>query len=181
MLEPSIDWRTLLYKYVTECRNDFEGYDRRFAYRNLYLDDFSGSTVHVLVYIDVSGSIDEKILTEFMSELNGAVSAVSSIAGHVYCFDTVIHPVCDISSITTNFKLVGGGGTDFAPIVSHIATYRDTHPETPTTSILPIILTDGYAQLNLDYDTANPLLWVVSPGGIRSEDFPYGDVARIEG
>ena len=181
LLEPSIDWRTLLYKYVTECRNDFEGYDRRFAYRNLYLDDFSCSTVHVLVYIDVSGSIDEKILTEFMSELNGAVSAVSSIAGHVYCFDTVIHPVCDISSITTNFKLVGGGGTDFAPIVSHIAEYREQNAATPATSILPIILTDGYAQLNLDYDTANPLLWVVSPGGTRSEDFPYGDVARIEG
>jgi predicted metal-dependent peptidase len=76
---------------------------------------------------------------------------------------------------------VGGGGTDFAPIVSHIAKYREQNAATPATSILPIILTDGYAQLNLDYDTANPLLWVVSPGGIRSEDFPYGDVARIEG
>jgi predicted metal-dependent peptidase len=110
LLEPSIDWRTLLYKYVANRIADSHTET-----------PFSGSTVHVLVYIDVSGSIDEKILTEFMSELNGAVSAVSSIAGHVYCFDTVIHPVCDISSITTSFKLVGGGGTDFAPIVSHIA------------------------------------------------------------
>jgi predicted metal-dependent peptidase len=181
LLEPSIDWRTLLYKYVTECRNDFEGYDRRFAYRNLYLDDFSGTTVHVLVYIDVSGSIDEKILTEFMSELHGAVSAVSSIDGYVYCFDTVIHPICPIQDITSSFHLTGGGGTSFDPLIAHISTYRETHPETPASSILPIILTDGYAQLTLDYDTANPLLWVVSPGGTRSEDFPYGDVARIEG
>ena len=72
LLEPSIDWRTLLYKYITEARTDFEGYDRRFAYRNLYLDDFSGSTVHVLVYIDVSGSVDETVLTEFISEVSGA-------------------------------------------------------------------------------------------------------------
>jgi predicted metal-dependent peptidase len=181
LLEPSIDWRTLLYKYVTECRNDFEGYDRRFAYRNLYLDDFSGTTVHVLVYIDVSGSINEKILTEFMSELHGAVSAVSSIAGSVYCFDTRLHPVCDIADIATSFKLVGGGGTAFEPIISHIAEYRETHQETSASSILPIVLTDGYADLSLDYDTSSPLLWIISPGGIPSSDFPYGDVARIEG
>jgi len=181
LLEPSIDWRTLLYKYITEARTDFEGYDRRFAYRNLYIDDFAGSTVHVLVYIDVSGSIDEKILTEFISELHGAVSSVSSISGHVYCFDTTIHPICDISSITTSFHLTGGGGTSFDPIIAHIADYRDANPESSPSSILPIILTDGYANLALDYDTANPLLWVVSPGGIPSPDFPYGDVARIEG
>jgi predicted metal-dependent peptidase len=181
LLEPSIDWRTLLYKYVTECRNDFDGYDRRFAYRNMYLDDFSGSTVHVLVYIDVSGSIDDKVLTEFMSELHGAVSAVSSIAGQVFCFDTNLHPVCDIADIATDFKLIGGGGTDFGPIISHIAEYRENHPETQGSSILPIILTDGYAGLNLDYDTTGPLLWIISPGGIPSSDFPYGDVARIEG
>ena len=181
LLEPTIDWRTILYKYVTECRNDFDGYDRRFAYRNMYVDDFSGSTVHVLVYIDVSGSISEKILTEFMSELAGAISSVSDITGHVYCFDTVLHPICDIASIATDFKLIGGGGTDFAPLISHISEYREENAAASASSILPIVLTDGYAGLKLDYDTANPLLWVVSPGGIPSEDFPYGDVARIEG
>ena len=65
--------------------------------------------------------------------------------------------------------------------MSHIAEYREENAATPPGSILPIVLTDGYAGLNLNYDTANPLLWVVSPGGIPSSDFPYGDVARIEG
>jgi predicted metal-dependent peptidase len=180
LLEPSIDWRTLLYKYITEARTDFEGYDRRFAYRNLYLDDFAGSTVHVLVYIDVSGSIEEKVLTEFISELNGAVSAVNSIKGEVYCFDTQLHPVCEIADLSNSFRLIGGGGTDFAPIISHIEKYRDENQSTSPGSILPIILTDGYANLSLDYDTAHPLLWVISPGGIPSSDPPYGDVARIE-
>lgn len=181
LLEPSIDWRTLLYKYITTARTDFEGYDRRFAYRNLYLDDFAGSTVHILVYIDVSGSIDEKLLTEFISEVSGAVAAVSNVSGHVFCFDTALHPVCPVSEIATDFRLVGGGGTDFSPIISHIAEYRDTEgANTPPGSILPIVLTDGYANLALDYDTANPLLWVISPGGVDSDSFPYGDVARIE-
>ena len=125
--------------------------------------------------------MDEEILTEFMSEVAGAVAAVNNIAGHVYCFDTVLHHVCEVSEIATSFRLVGGGGTDFAPIIRHIADYRDTEGgNTPPSSILPIILTDGYARLKLDYDTANPLLWVISPGGVDSDALPYGDVARIE-
>lgn len=160
------------------CLYSFHRYT---SHCNLYLDDFAGSTVHILVYIDVSGSVDEKILTEFISEVSGAVAAVNNISGHVFCFDTVLHPVCDVADIGTNFKLIGGGGTDFAPIISHIADYRDTEGgNTPPGSILPIILTDGYAHLALDYDTANPLLWVISPGGVDSDSFPYGDVARIE-
>ena len=51
---------------------------------------------------------------------------------------------------------------------------------TNSVTTLPIILTDGYADLrHLDYDTAAPLLWAVSPGGVDSADFPYGDVVRI--
>jgi predicted metal-dependent peptidase len=178
LLEPTIDWRTVLYKYITECRNDFEGYDRRHIHTGMYLDDFSGSTVNVLVYIDVSGSVDEKILTEFISELHGAVSAVNSITGTVSCFDTVIHPICPISDLTTSFKLIGGGGTDFSPIITDIEMHREADMSNATTT-LPIILTDGYANLNLDYNTSLPLLWAISPGGVKSEDIPYGEVVRI--
>jgi predicted metal-dependent peptidase len=179
LLEPTIDWRTILYKYITETRNDFEGYDRRFVANNLYLDDFSGATVNVLVYIDVSGSIDNEILTEFISELHGAISSAPAITGTVSCFDTVVHPVCDINDLATSFKLVGGGGTDFAPVIRDIAAKRDEDLANSITT-LPIILTDGYADLrSLDYDTSAPLLWAVSPGGVDSADFPYGDVVRI--
>ena len=180
LLEPTIDWRTVLYKYITESRNDFDGFDRRHICNGLYLDDFAGSQVHVLVYIDVSGSIDEEILTEFMSELNGAINSVNEISGEVHCFDTRLHYVCEISDISSNFRLIGGGGTCFKRIISHISEYRETNPNTSASSILPIVLTDGYADLNLDYDRANPLLWVISPGGIDNSAFDYGDVVRIE-
>ena len=180
LLEPTIDWRTILYKYITESRNDFDGYDRRHICNGLYLDDFSGSKVHVLVYIDVSGSVDEKILTEFMSELNGAINSVNEISGEVYCFDTKLHYVCEINEISSNFKLIGGGGTCFKPIISHISKYRELNTTTSASSILPIVLTDGYADLNLDYDRSNPLLWVISPGGLDHSAFDYGDVVRIE-
>lgn len=181
LLEPTIDWRTILYKYITECRNDFDGYDRRFAHQNLYLDDFSGTQVHVLTYIDVSGSIDEQLLTEFISEINGAINAVTNINGEVHCFDTRLHYVCELENIHTDFKLIGGGGTCFKCIFNHIAKYKEEHI-TSASTILPIILTDGYADVSdLNFpDRSAPLLWVVCPGGVDSDDyFPFGDVTRI--
>jgi predicted metal-dependent peptidase len=174
LLQPTIDWRTILYKYITESRNDFSGYDRRHVYNGLYLDDFSGNQVHILTYIDVSGSIDEELLTDFMSEVNGAINSVESVKGEAHCFDTRLHYVCDIANITTEFKLIGGGGTCFQCIFKHIEEYRKEHP---CDTILPIILTDGYA--DLDLPPTSPLLWVICPGGIDSNDLPFGDVARI--
>jgi predicted metal-dependent peptidase len=178
LLEPTVDWRTILYKYLTEARNDFEGYDRRFMYDNLYLDDFSGSKVSALVYIDVSGSISEDIVTEFMSEVMGAVNSVNEMTGKVYCFDTNLHYVCDIQEIETDFKLIGGGGTCFECIFKGIEDYKSENMSSDSSTILPIILTDGYADLSV-IPPLPALLWVISPGGVDSKDFPHGDVVRI--
>lgn len=179
LLEPTIDWRTILYKYITESRNDFDGFDRRFMYNNAYLDDFSGAKVHILVYIDVSGSIDDKILTEFMSEIHGAISAVNDVSGQVHCFDTDLHYVCDIADIATDFKLIGGGGTCFECIFKHIESYKEENLSTDASQILPIILTDGYAYYE-NLPPTDPLLWAISPGGVTNETIPFGDVVRIE-
>jgi predicted metal-dependent peptidase len=174
LMEPTLDWRTILYKYITESRTDFSGYDRRFVFDNLYLDDFAGSKVHILVYIDVSGSIDEQLLTDFMSEVNGAIKSVESVEGEAYCFDTRVHHVCPIADIEREFKLIGGGGTCFRCIFKHINEYTAEHP---CDTVLPIILTDGYA--DLDLPRTDPLLWVIAPGGIDSKSLPFGDVTRI--
>jgi predicted metal-dependent peptidase len=175
LLEPTIDWRTILYKYITESRTDFSGYDRRHVYNGLYLDDFSGNQVHVLIYIDVSGSIDEQLLTDFMSEIHGAVKSVDSICGEAFCFDTRLHHVCAVENILSDFKLIGGGGTCFKCIFNHIEEYTKEHS---SATILPIILTDGYA--SFDLPEHNPLLWAICPGGIDSSDIPFGDVVRIQ-
>jgi predicted metal-dependent peptidase len=174
LLEPTIDWRTILYKYITESRTDFSGYDRRHVYNGLYLDDFSGNQVHVLVYIDVSGSIDEKLLTDFMSEIHGAINSVESVEGEAFCFDTELHHVCSVKNIASDFKLIGGGGTCFTCIFNHLDEYTKEHS---SSTILPIILTDGYA--SFDLPTHSPLLWVIAPGGVDSSDIPFGDVVRI--
>ena len=43
LLEPTINWRDALYKYITQSRADFEGYDRRFIHDGMYIDDVGGN------------------------------------------------------------------------------------------------------------------------------------------
>lgn len=177
LLEPTIDWRTILYKYITECKNDFDGYDRRFAYNNMYLDDFSGQKVHLVVYIDASGSIDEKLLTMFLSEINGAINSVSHVTGEVLSFDTELFELCDISEVLSpDFKVKGGGGTCFRPALKHACKYTE---ENPAVSPLFIFYTDGYADLTKLPTPTAPLLWALTPGSIDSDALPFGDVVRI--
>ena len=62
-------------------------------------------------------------------------------------------------------------------IFNTIATHRE---ENPCKTILPIILTDGYASYDgLNHDPGDPLLWVICPGGVENHTLPFGDVARI--
>jgi predicted metal-dependent peptidase len=175
LLQPSIDWRTLLYKYLTNYPTDFTGFDRRFTYRNLYLDDFSGTKLTANVYIDTSGSVDSKILTEFLSEVQGAALSTDFIEGHIFCFDTTLYHICKLEDLhPPTFVPKGGGGTSFHPIFKKASS--DSFSPT-----LHIILTDGWA--NLDTLPApgpsSSILWVISPGGVDSNLLPHGEVARI--
>jgi len=178
LLTPTINWRDLLYKYLTEFPTDFDGYDRRFVNNNLYLDDFSGTTIKANIYIDTSGSVDEKVLTEFLSEVQGAISATNHITGQVFTFDTKLYPICSITDLDPfNFKALGGGGTCFKPIFKEMDNPEDFGS---FAKHLHIVLTDGYASLDLPVPPANAaLLWAISPGGMDSESMPHGEVVRI--
>ena len=65
----------------------------------------------------------------------------------------------------------GGGGTDFAPFFKAIKDKGNYS--------LPIsvYLTDGYG--SFPEETSLETLWVITPGGIKSEDIPFGEVCRL--
>lgn len=60
MLEPSrIDWRAYLWRYLVQTPTDFQGFNRRFIGRGLYLDALTGESVQIYLAVDTSGLIDE--------------------------------------------------------------------------------------------------------------------------
>jgi predicted metal-dependent peptidase len=176
LLEPTINWRDALYKYITASRTDFEGYDRRFIHNGMYLDDLGGGRIRVVIFMDTSGSVDEELLGEFVTELRFAVNALPQTTGDLWYFDTELYPQGDIHEILATPKLQGGGGTSF---VKAIDKMKEAALEDSTAQTLGIIFTDGYARLNDFEDPGIPVMWCISPGGVRDEDLPFGEVVRI--
>ena len=175
LLEPTINWKDALYKYVTQSRADFEGYDRRFIHDGLYVDDVGGNKVHVAAFVDTSGSVDEELLTDFLSELFFAINSTRGTTGYLYYFDTELYPQGNIEELDGVPKPVGLGGTSFVPIMKEL---NKVSTENSHTTTIGIIYTDGFAPMTWEEPDA-PLLWCISPGGIKDSEIKYGDVVRI--
>ena len=176
LLDPTINWKDALYKYVTQSRADFEGYDRRFIHDGLYIDDVGGNKVHIAAFVDTSGSVDEELLQNFLSELFFAINSTRGTTGYLYYFDTELYPQGNIEDLDGVPKPVGLGGTSFVPIMEELnkVSTENSHVQT-----VGIIYTDGFAPMTWK-EPETPLLWCISPGGIKEDQIKYGDVVRIE-
>lgn len=176
LLEPTINWRDALYRYITASRTDFEGYDRRFIHTGEYMDDLGGGKIRVAVFMDTSGSVDEELLGEFIAELRFAVNALPQTTGELWYFDTELYYQGDVEDILTHPKLQGGGGTSFVKVMDKI---KEVALEDSSAQTLAIIFTDGYARLNDFENPDTPVMWCISPGGVSDDNLPFGDVVRI--
>lgn len=176
LLDPTINWKDALYKYVTQSRADFEGYDRRFIHDGMYIDDVGGNKVHIAAFVDTSGSVDEELLQNFLSELFFAINSTRGTTGYLYYFDTELYPQGNIEDLDGVPKPVGLGGTSFVPIMSELnkIAVENSHVQT-----VGIIYTDGFAPMTWK-EPETPILWCISPGGIKEDAIKYGDVVRIE-
>lgn len=66
----------------------------------------------------------------------------------------------------------GEGGTSFVPFFTRQVDQLDRSTD------VAIYLTDVYCTFPTERPTL-PVLWVVSPGGLATERFPFGDVLRL--
>ena len=118
--------------------------------------EFMGShfepRTHLLVAVDVSGSISSADLVNFFSIINRFFSyGVKAI--NVIAFDTVINQEMELKEATKNIKIIGRGGTDFQCAID----YYENHPEFQGM----IIFTDGYADVP-KITKAKQLLWILT-------------------
>jgi predicted metal-dependent peptidase len=71
----------------------------------------------VAIALDVSGSISEDMIRDFLSEVKGMMDMYTTYAIHVFCFDTAVYnPVTfteDSGDDIHDYEPMGGGGTDF--------------------------------------------------------------------
>jgi predicted metal-dependent peptidase len=123
--------------------------------------EFMGSQfepkTHLLVAVDVSGSIESKDLQNFFSIINRFFSyGVEAV--QVLAFDTEIKQEFELKKAAKSVKIVGRGGTDFQCAID----YYEKHAEYQGL----IIFTDGYASVPKIMSNKQ-ILWILT----RKEEY----------
>jgi predicted metal-dependent peptidase len=124
--EPKEDWREVLRRFIdstTRFDYSFSRPNRRFLHEKIiYPGKVPDGMNHLGIGIDVSGSISQHMLEQFISEVQAALNeGVADKVTIVYC-DAAVQLVEEyISGDTIVPKIVGGGGTAFYPVLDHFA------------------------------------------------------------
>lgn len=175
LFEPVLPWRNILRRFMTEkCNDDFSWKrgNRRFIAQGLYLpsrlsDDAMGEMV---VVIDTSGSIGQKELTEFGSEVKGIVDEVRpSKVRVIYCDARIAHIDEFGPNDELEFAAHGGGGTDFRPPFAWLEENQ----------IVPralVYLTDGYGPFP-EQEPDFPVMWAITNHDVTP---PHGEHLILE-
>ena len=167
----SVDWRVVLWQYVSRARSDFASFDRRFTYRGLYLETLENEDLDVDVCVDTSGSIDADALALFAAELDAILLAYPGVRCRLWYADADVYGPWELSGGDELPPPEGGGGTDFVPFFEAIREHT-------IDGGVCVYLTDGYGAFPADPPN-RPTLWVVTPGGAADETFPFGEVIRL--
>lgn len=125
-IEPDgkINWRDELRDAIDRyARDDFVMMppNKKYIYSGFYLPSATSETFKLTVAIDSSGSIDDELLSEFLSELNFLMLSVAKYKIDLLVCDEKIrkHKVF-YSGDELDVEITGGVGTDFRPVFSYI-------------------------------------------------------------
>ena len=160
LLKPMVNWRTVLQDFVMKCRMEDRTWARparRFVPFGLYLPSVSGDSLPPLaIAIDVSGSVTQRELTQFRSELAKILEDLHISEIHLMYFSTRVTG-CEVLTADSKMPMLvprGGGGTAFSPVFEYIAK-QDIKPEAC------IVLTDLCCS-DFGPEPEYPVLWVSS-------------------
>jgi len=183
ILESFIDWKGILYKYITsQIPIDFTWAkpSKRSYSAKVYLPSVVRESIDIVCAIDTSGSISKEDLEKFLGELISIVKSFKNVNLTVIDCDCAIQGVHTLrnaqpSEIISEIskKLRGGGGTSHVPVFDYI------NKNIPNAKFV-ICFTDGYTQFPDKSMVKQPVLWVLCGSWrLDKSKFPYGQVLEI--
>ena len=183
MIEPKVDWRDALRRFIRVSLKDRDQPSWRRAHRNYLWQDVILPSImgkrmkHLVVAFDTSGSIQGEMLSLFMGELNKVIEQVSPDRIDVLYWDTEVaghetYTGNDKRDLVHKTKPRGGGGTDPDCLPPYIAQ----HGLNPDAFI---VLTDGYMSSRPDRWAAisKPILWCII--GNKQFGIPRGQLVNV--
>lgn len=155
IINPKLPWDVVLQNYMTEyIKEDYSNRrpNRRF-FPDFYLPSQEGERIaNISAAIDLSGSITDKMLTAFLSELKYIWEVMKPMEMEILGWDTKIsdfHNIKEGDNIL-NLEFQGGGGTKVSPVLSY---FNKTQPT------VAIIFTDMQFE-HYTIDPTFPIIWV---------------------
>ena len=173
-LKPKVNWRAVLRRYVSQLIPSDYSFLKpsRKSPPNILLPGIvMAEHLEGLVGIDTSGSISDRELDQFLSEVKWMAKNFPSINLTLVSCDAEIQTEEQIRSRyeVDRFKPKGGGGTDFRPVFELAVKRR---------AKLVIYFTDGYGEFP-EKEPPFPTIWVVTEQGAPESHFPFGKVIKI--
>ena len=181
LVEPKVDWREVLREFVKATCNakdtsSWRRVNRRYLSSDIYMPSLIGERVgHLVIGIDTSGSVGNKELAEFLSEVQSIAKDVhpdkvdliywdGEVAGHEE------YSASQVDSIIDSTKPAGGGGTDPTCVMEYMKE-KAIKPEAI------IMLTDGYIG-NWGDEWNAPILWTIV--GNNRDYAPVGKTIHVK-
>ena len=164
LLQPQVNWREVLRDFVTStcAGNDYSTWrrpNRRYVSAGMYMPSgISEQVGELVVAIDTSGSIGQRELSAFLTEVKEICDTVHPDGVRLMYWDTKVcrdekYDVHELDDLVQSTKPAGGGGTDVTCVTDYI---RDNNINAQAA----IVLTDGYLYGGWGQWTM-PVLWTI--------------------
>lgn len=159
LLQPQLPWRMLLARYMTSVARDDYSYSRPSSRREgpAIYPSMRSDQIELTVALDISGSIGEKEMAEFLSEIDAIKSQMRARISLLACDAKLSEGApwnfepWEEFAMPKSFK--GGGGTSFTPVFDW-AESLDRQPD------LLVYFTDGQGEFP-KHESPFPVIWLV--------------------
>ncbi|HEB59865.1 MAG TPA: hypothetical protein ENJ01_11625 [Gammaproteobacteria bacterium] len=173
LLEPELPWRVLLARYLTSVARDDYNYTRPSTRRGdpAVFPSLRSAQVDMVVIVDVSGSVSEKEISQFVAEIDTIKGQIRArIVFHACDADLVGEGPWEFEpweEFTMPTQIQGGGGTSFRPPFEWVEQ-RDRAPD------LLVYFTDAEGDFP-DYPPNYPVIWLIKGKG----RVPWGERIQL--
>ena len=182
LLKPQVDWREVLREFITStcAGSDYSTWrrpNRRYISAGYYMPSGISERVEELVIaIDTSGSIQQRQLTMFLSEVKSVCETVRPQRVRLLYWDTQvsgdeIYTTEKLDTLVKSTKPSGGGGTDIDCVPAYLTEHK-------INAQAAIVLTDGYLGGSWG-KWSMPVLWCILDNAHAKPD--CGKVVNIKG
>lgn len=170
---PQLSWQNILKKYIGTISANKRKTRARLNRRQPERFDLSGciddKILKIVVAIDTSASVDDKMIAEIFNEIFAILSKRKHTITVIECDSEVQRVYAVRNKNDIQKKVAGRGGTAFSPVIAYINKnkyFRDA---------LLLYFTDGYGESNIPKPMTYRNIWViVDEENYLSLKEPYG-------